>query len=156
MSRRAAGFTLIEVMVALIVLVLGVLARRDDHVPLKDSKQSGLREQATAYDYELSDIMRANPPQYAPTSRRRRRRCRSTPNGVRRRATTTVPACYVAGCTRARWRRTIIRCGSTRSRAPAAFERRGPRLPRRRHLPAHCDGLRELRRPRDVRRCWSS
>jgi type IV pilus assembly protein PilV len=67
MAHRAAGFTLIEVMVALIVLVLGVLgAAAMTMASLKDSKQSGLREQATALAYEMSDIMRANPPQYAP------------------------------------------------------------------------------------------
>jgi type IV pilus assembly protein PilV len=64
MSRRAAGFTLIEVLVALIVLVLGVLgAAAMTLSSLKDSKQSGLRAQATALAYQLGDLMRANPGQ---------------------------------------------------------------------------------------------
>ncbi len=56
-----AGFTLIEVMVALIVLVLGVLgAAAMTLSAIRDSKQSGLRSQASAMAYELSDLMRAN------------------------------------------------------------------------------------------------
>ena len=59
--RRACGFTLIEVMVALIILVLGVLgAAAMTLAAIRDSKQSGLRSQASAFAYELSDLMRAN------------------------------------------------------------------------------------------------
>ena len=59
--RRVAGFTLIEVMVALIVLVLGVLgAAAMTLSAIRDSKQSGLRSQASALAYELSDLMRAS------------------------------------------------------------------------------------------------
>jgi type IV pilus assembly protein PilV len=103
MSRRAAGFTLIEVMVALIVLVLGVLgAAAMTMSSLKDNKQSGLREQATAYAYELSDIMRANPPQYAPTVPPATPVLQVDTEAVFvAGATTTVPGCYVGGCTRA-------------------------------------------------------
>ena len=58
---RVAGFTLIEVMVALIVLVLGVLgAAAMTLSAIRDSKQSALRSQASALAYELSDLMRAN------------------------------------------------------------------------------------------------
>jgi type IV pilus assembly protein PilV len=63
---RSAGFTLIEVMIALIVLVLGVLgAAGMTLASMRDSKQSGLRSQASSYAYELGDLMRANPPQYS-------------------------------------------------------------------------------------------
>jgi type IV pilus assembly protein PilV len=61
---RSAGFTLIEVLIALIVLVLGVLgAAGMTLASIRDSKQSGLRSQASAFAYELSDLMRANPGQ---------------------------------------------------------------------------------------------
>lgn len=62
LARRAAGFTLIEVLIALIVLVLGVLgAAAMTLTSLRDGKQSIYRSQATALAYELSDLMRANP-----------------------------------------------------------------------------------------------
>ena len=68
-SRRESGFTLIEVMVALIVLVLGVLgAAAMTLTAIRDSKQSGLRSTATALAYEVSDLMRANPPRYLKVS----------------------------------------------------------------------------------------
>ncbi len=58
---RQAGFTLIEVLIALIVLVLGVLgAAAMTLTSLRDGKQSGLRSQAAALAYEIGDIMRAN------------------------------------------------------------------------------------------------
>ena len=57
--QQQRGFTLIEVMVALIVLVLGVLgAAAMTLTALRDNKQSGLRSQASAYAYEVSDLMR--------------------------------------------------------------------------------------------------
>ncbi|MEO8938706.1 MAG: type IV pilus modification protein PilV [Burkholderiaceae bacterium] len=60
--RREAGFTLIEVMVALIVLVLGVLgAAAMTLTAVRDSKQSAIRSQATAFAYELGEMMRMNP-----------------------------------------------------------------------------------------------
>ena len=63
---RIAGFTLIEVMVALIVLVLGVLgAAAMTLSAIRDSKQSGLRSQASALAYELGDLMRMSPGQEA-------------------------------------------------------------------------------------------
>lgn len=59
--RTARGFTLIEVLVALIVLVLGVLgAAGMTLTALRDSKQSGSRSQGVALAYELADMMRAN------------------------------------------------------------------------------------------------
>ena len=59
--RPSRGFTLIEVMVALIVLVLGVLgAAAMTLTAIRDSKQSGLRSQASALAYEMGDLMRAN------------------------------------------------------------------------------------------------
>ena len=64
LPRRAgvvAGFTLIEVLVALIVLVLGVLGAAAMTLnAIRDSKQSGLRSQASALAYEIGDLMRAN------------------------------------------------------------------------------------------------
>ena len=63
---RQGGFTLIEVMVALIVLVLGVLgAAAMTLTAIRDSRQSGLRSTASALAYEISDLMRANPGQEA-------------------------------------------------------------------------------------------
>ncbi len=60
-ARAERGFTLIEVMVALIVLVLGVLgAAAMTLTALKDNKQSGLRQIATAAAYEVADLMRAS------------------------------------------------------------------------------------------------
>ena len=51
-------------MVALIVLVLGVLGAAAMTLnAIRDSKQSGLRSQASALAYEMGDLMRANPGQ---------------------------------------------------------------------------------------------
>ena len=61
-ARRDCGFTLIEVMVALIVLVLGVLgASAMTLAAIRDSKQSALRSQASALAYELADLIRMTP-----------------------------------------------------------------------------------------------
>lgn len=79
------GFTLIEVLVALIVLVLGVLGSAAMMLTsLRDNKQSALRSQAAAMAYELGDLMRANPGMV------------STFTG----STTPafVAACYTSGC----------------------------------------------------------
>lgn len=82
---RGAGFTLIEVMVALIVLVLGVLgAAAMTLTSLRDNKQSALRSQASALAYELSDLMRANPGQELVFTG-------SVPGGI-------VAGCYTSGC----------------------------------------------------------
>lgn len=85
-SRTQAGFTLIEVLVALIVLVLGVLGSAAMTLnALRDDKQSALRSQATALAYELGDLMRANPGYESVFSG-------SAPSGI-------VSGCYTtAGC----------------------------------------------------------
>jgi len=60
-SSGETGFTLIEVMVALIVLVMGVLGAAAMTLnAVRDNKQSSLRSQASAFAYEMSDIMRSN------------------------------------------------------------------------------------------------
>ena len=82
--RCARGFTLIEVMVALIVLVLGVLgAAAMTLTAIRDSKQSGLRSQASALAYEMGDLMRANPGQ------------ESAFTGA---ALSAVASCWTTGC----------------------------------------------------------
>lgn len=85
-ARRQGGFTLIEVMVALIVLVLGVLgAAAMTLTALKDNKQSALRSQASALAYELADIMRSSqPPRLNDT--------------FIADVSTTTPACWTSGC----------------------------------------------------------
>lgn len=88
-SRRLArsrGFTLIEVMVALIVLVLGVLGAAAMTLnALRDSKQSSLRSQAVAAAYELGDLIRMNPTETAVF-------LAPPPGGP-------VSTCYTSGCT---------------------------------------------------------
>jgi type IV pilus assembly protein PilV len=84
---RQAGFTLIEVMVALIVLVLGVLGAAAMTLnSLRDNKQSGLRSQATALAYEMGDLMRANPTFEA------------TFTGTPPSPTAVTSSCYTTGC----------------------------------------------------------
>ena len=84
-GSRAAGFTLIEVLIALIVLVLGVLGAAAMTLnSMKDTKQSGLQSQATALAYELGELMRANPGQET-----------SFTNGTQ----ATVASCWTTGCT---------------------------------------------------------
>ncbi len=93
---RQSGFTLIEVLVALIVLVLGVLgAAAMTLTSLRDGKQSGLRSQATALAYEVGDIMRANratTPLFPQGGE-----YESTFTGTQ--PTSGVPACWTTGCT---------------------------------------------------------
>lgn len=84
-THRTSGFTLIEVMVALIILVMGVLGAAGMTVAaLRDSKQAALRSTATALAYEVSDLMRANPGQEAVFT------------GASATSTTT---CWTTGCT---------------------------------------------------------
>lgn len=63
LPTRQSGFTLIEVMVALMVLVLGVLgAAAMTLSALRDGKQSALRSQASALGYELAEVIRTAGP----------------------------------------------------------------------------------------------
>lgn len=59
--RRATGFTLLEVLVALIVLSIGLLGLAGLQASGLRSNHSGyLRSQATIFAYEMTDRMRAN------------------------------------------------------------------------------------------------
>ena len=90
-NRAQRGFTLIEVMVALIVLVLGVLgAAAMTLTALKDNKQSGLRSQASALAYEVSDLMRMSGPGPMPGSPYEAIYTSSTP--------AAVASCWTTGC----------------------------------------------------------
>jgi type IV pilus assembly protein PilV len=95
-TPRQRGFSLIEVMVALIVLVLGVLGSAAMTLnALRDNKQSAVRSQATAMAYELADLMRANVvPQSAPVNTQE-----SIFTGSQPAIGAVTSACYVAGCT---------------------------------------------------------
>jgi type IV pilus assembly protein PilV len=99
-SSPQRGFTLIEVMVALIVLVLGVLGSAAMTLTaLRDNKQSALRSQATAMAYELSDLMRAN---VVPTSSSSPLQTQeSIFTGTQPTVSSITAACYVSGCTAA-------------------------------------------------------
>ena len=59
--RSEQGFTLIEVMIALLVLSIGLLGLAGLQVTALQNNQSAfMRSQATALAYDLSDRMRAN------------------------------------------------------------------------------------------------
>jgi len=89
-ARSARGFTLIEVMIALIILVIGVLgAVAMTLTALRDNKQSALRTTATAMAYELGELMRSNPGQ------------ESIFTGTQPTTAAIVAACYTTGCTQA-------------------------------------------------------
>jgi type IV pilus assembly protein PilV len=61
MRRRDQGFTLIEVMVALLVLSIGLLGLAGLQVAALQNNQSAfMRSQATALAYDLADRMRSN------------------------------------------------------------------------------------------------
>jgi type IV pilus assembly protein PilV len=82
---QSAGFTLIEVMVALIVLVLGVLgAAAMTMTALRDAKQSSLRAQAVSLAYELGDLMRSS---------------RDQETVFTLNSPAQVPTCWTGGCT---------------------------------------------------------
>ena len=60
-SRRAAGFSLIEVLIALVILSVGLLGIASMvGVSLKSKDSSYYRTQATALTYAMLDRMRAN------------------------------------------------------------------------------------------------
>ena len=61
--RSEAGFTLIEVMIAVLVLSIGLLGLAGLQVTaLQNNQSSFTRSQATALAYDLADRMRANVP----------------------------------------------------------------------------------------------
>jgi type IV pilus assembly protein PilV len=60
-NRTTAGFTLLEVLVALFVLSVGLLgAARLEIISLRSVTSSSLRSQAVSLAYDMSDRMRAN------------------------------------------------------------------------------------------------
>lgn len=60
-NKKAAGFTLLEILVALVVLSIGLLGLASLQASGLRSNHSGyLRSQATIYAYEMADRMRAN------------------------------------------------------------------------------------------------
>ena len=92
-SSRQRGFTLIEVMVALIVLVLGVLGAAAMTLnALRDNKQSALRSQASALAYELADLMRADAEPDPTLQAAREAIFTGAPGAI-------VASCYSTGCT---------------------------------------------------------
>jgi type IV pilus assembly protein PilV len=60
-SVRAAGFTLVEVLVSILVLSIGLLGlARLQAVALRHNHSAHLRSQATLLAYDMADRMRAN------------------------------------------------------------------------------------------------
>ncbi|WP_165840159.1 type IV pilus modification protein PilV [Motiliproteus coralliicola] len=60
--HRQAGFTLIEILVAVLILSLGILGLIGmETMALKSNQSAYHRSQATLLAYELADMMRANP-----------------------------------------------------------------------------------------------
>jgi len=61
LSCRQSGFTLVEVLVALVVLAIGLLGLASlQMMSLKFNSDAYLRTQATALAYDIADRMRAN------------------------------------------------------------------------------------------------
>ncbi|MBN2886612.1 MAG: type IV pilus modification protein PilV, partial [Chromatiaceae bacterium] len=61
LPRRQRAFTLIEVLVAVLVLSVGLLGLAGLHgVSLKLNRGAALRTQASQLAYEITDAMRAN------------------------------------------------------------------------------------------------
>lgn len=59
--RKAAGFTMLEVLVSMLVLALGVLAAVSVMLQAERASSSGyMRQIATQYAYDMVDRMRAN------------------------------------------------------------------------------------------------
>lgn len=92
MGMKQKGFTLLEVMVAAIVLVLGVLgAAAMTITAIRNNQQSGSRSTAVALAYEVGEMIRAYPNQagsFVGVS------TVSSPGAV-------TSACYGSGCTEA-------------------------------------------------------
>lgn len=60
--RRERGFTLIEILVAVLVLSVGILGLVGlETLAMQGSQEAYFRSQATMLSYELADRMRANP-----------------------------------------------------------------------------------------------
>ncbi len=83
---RQSGFTLIEVLVAVIVLSIGLVGVAGlQAVSLKNNQSAFMRSQASALAYDLADRMRANVPganagMYDPTAKAATASCK-TPTG---------------------------------------------------------------------------
>ncbi len=61
-TRKQTGFTLIEVLIAVVVLSIGLLGvAAMQFVGLRDSNKSNERSLATVLAYDIADRMRANP-----------------------------------------------------------------------------------------------
>ena len=80
---RQSGFTLIEVLVAVIVLSIGLVGVAGlQAVSLKNNQSAFMRSQATALAYDLADRMRANVPganagMYDPTAKAATASCKT-------------------------------------------------------------------------------
>ncbi len=92
LSTNQSGFTLLEVMVATIILVIGVLgAAAMTITAIRNSQQSGSRSTAVALAYEVGEMIRAYPNQI-----------NSFINvGTNANPGTLSNACYGGGCTEA-------------------------------------------------------
>ncbi|MEW6330471.1 MAG: type IV pilus modification protein PilV [Pseudomonadota bacterium] len=83
-GRRQSGFTLVEVLVALLILAIGLLGLATlQTVGIKFNQESYLRSQAVLIAYDIIDRIRANPAAKSAGSY----------NSVAATATYTAPAC---------------------------------------------------------------
>lgn len=112
---RKAGFTLIEVLVALIVLSVGLLGlARMQLVGLRSNADANYRTQATLLAYDMADRMRAN--------------MVGVQNGNYDNITTTKPAdpnCITTGCSAAQMAQKDARDWLTRLESPTLPAGRG-------------------------------
>ena len=82
-ADRQSGFTLIEVLVAVIVLSIGLVGVAGlQAVSLKNNQSAFMRSQASALAYDLADRMRANVPganaaMYDPTAKAATANCKT-------------------------------------------------------------------------------